>query len=211
MSSIANQPNDGSEAVSSMENLLDHEYDGIREYDNPVPGWWHLLFWGSVVFGALYYFFFTFSPVSWTVQDRWERAQAAAYQRVFGELGELKPDAQTMQELMHNPQMMAVAKGMFATNCAQCHAKDGGGINGVNLTDNSYKNVRKLDDIITVLNKGANNGAMPAWETRMSQNERILLAAYAASLRGSVPAAPKAPEGTEIPPWPEFVPAAKKE
>ena len=39
----------------------------------------------------------------------------------------------------------------------------------------------------------------------------ILLAAYAASLRGSVPAAPKAPEGTEIPPWPEFVPAAKKE
>lgn len=190
-------------AEREVDRLLEHEYDGIREYDNPIPGWWHLLFWGSVIFAVLYFFFFTFSPVAWTVQDRWEQAQAAAYLRIFGELGELEPDQATLIELMNNPRMMTVAKGMFATNCAQCHDRDGGGINGVNLTDDAYKNVRELTDILAVINKGAANGAMPAWENRMTSNERILLAAFVASLRGTTPANGKAAEGQVIPPWPQ--------
>ena len=37
-----------------FENLTDHEYDGIREYDNPCPTWWHLVFLGTAVFSVLY-------------------------------------------------------------------------------------------------------------------------------------------------------------
>ena len=208
MSMLANDPNSAprpDDSPASFENLLDHEYDGIREYDNPVPGWWHWLFWGSVVFGVLYYFYYTFSPISSTLDGNWEKAQAAAYEKIFGELGELEPDEATMLSLMGNDKMMAVAKGMFVLHCSQCHAKDGGGINGVNMTDDHYKNVTKLDDFIMVLNKGANNGAMPAWENRLSQNERILLASYAASLRGTTPAAGIAAEGNVLPPWPPVV------
>ena len=190
--------------------LLDHEYDGIREFDNPTPGWWHALFWASILFSALYYFFFTFSPVSWTIQEQWEKAQAQAYAKVFGELGELKPDDATMLGLMGDAKMMAVAKGMFATNCAQCHGKDGGGINGVNLTDNVYKNAKVLGDLLRVINNGANNGAMPAWENRMSQNERILLASYVASLRNTNVPGGRAPEGESIAPWPEAPAASGK-
>ncbi|MFN7337509.1 MAG: cbb3-type cytochrome c oxidase N-terminal domain-containing protein, partial [bacterium] len=29
--------------------ILDHEYDGIREFDNPTPGWWHAIFFASVI------------------------------------------------------------------------------------------------------------------------------------------------------------------
>ena len=29
--------------------LLEHDYDGIKEYDNPLPGWWRAIFWGSAV------------------------------------------------------------------------------------------------------------------------------------------------------------------
>ncbi|HET9929555.1 MAG TPA: cbb3-type cytochrome c oxidase N-terminal domain-containing protein, partial [Polyangiaceae bacterium] len=36
--------------------VLDHEYDGIREYDNPLPRWWVNIFWGSFVFAIGYFF-----------------------------------------------------------------------------------------------------------------------------------------------------------
>src|ERR1051325_11337789 len=35
-------------------NLLDHEYDGIRELDNKLPRWWVWLFYGTIIFAAIY-------------------------------------------------------------------------------------------------------------------------------------------------------------
>lgn len=182
--------------------LMEHEYDGIREYDNPTPGWWHAIFLGSVVFSAWYMIHYHMDPETPSLQQVWKQDQVREYQRLFGTLGDLKPDVPTMQMLQKRSDMMAVAQGMFVGNCAQCHAKDGGGINGVNLTDDSYKNVKVMPDIFTVITNGANNGAMPSWKNNFSDNERVLLAAYVASLRGTTPANPKQAEGSPIPPWP---------
>jgi len=193
------------EAPTSAE-LLSHEYDGIREYDNPVPAWMHWIFWLTVVFSIFYFAFFQFSPVSWTVQDRWQTAQANHFRKVFGAYGELAPDEPTILTLMADDRLMAVGAGMFATNCAQCHARDGGGINGANLTDDHWITVRRLLDVHTVIANGAGNGTMPAWAGRMSENEIILLSAYVASLRGTTPAGGRAPEGSVIPPWPRASP-----
>lgn len=186
-------------------NLLDHEYDGIREYDNPTPGWWHMIFLGTIIFSVLYIVFWHFSPASWTVQEAWAERQAKEDKKMFGSIKELKPDAETIFGLMKDEKMMNVAGGLFAGNCVQCHGPDGGAgggaYPGVNLTDDSYKNVRDIAGIFTVITKGANNGAMPAWESRLGQNERILLAAYAARLRGRTAKDPKPAEGEVIPPW----------
>lgn len=38
--------------------LLDHDYDGIREYDNPLPPWWVSLFFITVIWGSLYFFYY---------------------------------------------------------------------------------------------------------------------------------------------------------
>ena len=184
------------------DHLSDHEYDGIREYDNPTPGWWHLIFVATVAFSLLYFAYFHFNAKAPTPFTRLARKQMVEDKKIFGALGELQPDDATFFKLMGDEKLMSVAAGMFAGNCASCHARDGGGINGVNLTDNFYKNVKVMTDIYGVITNGANAGAMPA-QAAYSKNERLLLAAYVASLRGTKPAAPKAPEGSEIPAWPK--------
>ena len=97
---------------------------------------------------------------------------------------------------------MLYANSVFLTNCQSCHGPDGGGVVGPNLTDDYYKNVKKITDIAEVIKNGAAGGSMPAWRTRLHPNEVILMAAYVAGLRGKNLKG-RAPEGEKIPPWPK--------
>ena len=180
-----------------------HEFDGISEYDNPTPGWWHAVFMATVVFAFFYFVYYQGNRDAGTIWSQLEAAQAEETRRIFGALGELKPDEPTLLMLMQDDKMMKVGAGMFKSNCAACHAPDGGGINGVNLTDDHYKNVKKLEDLFGVITQGAASGAMPAWRNNFSDNERVLLSAYVASLRGTKPAIAKQAEGDVILPWPQ--------
>ena len=49
-----------------QDQLLDHQYDGIQEYDNPCPGWWHAIFWVTVLFSVVYFLFFHVGNNGWT-------------------------------------------------------------------------------------------------------------------------------------------------
>lgn len=40
--------------------LMDHDYDGIQEYDNPMPRWWLGLFYITIVFSIVYFPYFHF-------------------------------------------------------------------------------------------------------------------------------------------------------
>ncbi len=43
-----------------------HSYDGIQEYDKPLPKWWLVIFFGTIVWGAAYWIFFpAVQPGSW--------------------------------------------------------------------------------------------------------------------------------------------------
>lgn len=179
-----------------------HEYDGIAEYDNPVPGWWHVLWFLSFVFLVLYLPISLMSPFYPSPIRRLEAAQAAEFERLFAEIGVLANDEATVVSLMNDADWMSFAASTFRGNCASCHAGDGGGLIGPNLTDDMFKSVNVITDLHGVIANGAAAGAMPAWGTRLHQNEIVLLSAYVASLRGTTPAAPRPPEGSAIAPWP---------
>lgn len=183
--------------------ITGHEYDGIREYDNPTPGWWKGIFAATIVFSALYLVFFHGSIYGWTIHGVWAARQTEEYKRLFASVGELKSDGATILEQMNNADFMNVARATFIANCAACHRRDGGGDVGPNLCDDHYKNVAKVEDIYKVITEGAAAGAMPAWKARISENERVILSSYVASLRGTTPATAKAPEGEPIAPWPK--------
>lgn len=44
--------------ADTKDRVFEHDYDGIREYDNPLPPWWVSLFYITVIWGVLYVFYY---------------------------------------------------------------------------------------------------------------------------------------------------------
>ncbi|MEG9304424.1 cytochrome-c oxidase, cbb3-type subunit III [Psychrobacter celer] len=68
-----------------------HTYDGIREYDKPLPKWWLVIFFGSIIWGAAYWVFFpAIFPAGWnglaTVEVDGETVPWSSKNELFSEL-----------------------------------------------------------------------------------------------------------------------------
>jgi len=133
--------------------------------------------------------------------QEFDEERSVFFQEQAARLGDLQPTPATISSLMADPRMMQAAAGMFGSNCATCHAKDGGGGTGPNLCDESWINVKVAPDIFAVMSSGVVSKGMPAWDKRFATSQRVLLAAYVAHLRGTTPAQPKAAQGGTIAPW----------
>ena len=193
-----------SEPVNS-EALTDHSYDGIQEYDNPLPGWWKWLFVATVFFAPLYWAYFQLGPEDRSIFGQYDRDMAAKFELRFSEIGELQPDQETIVKYMNEDKWLKVGEVTYKTNCVSCHGADGGGVVGPNLTDEYWKNLRSIDGIAKVISEGAANGAMPAWKHRLKPTNRLVLtAAYVASLQKN-PVSGRPPEGNKVEPWASLV------
>ena len=186
--------------------MLDHDYDGIREYDNPLPGWWKWLFIGTIVYSVPYmmHYHLGMGP---SLDEAYQAQVAAHVEKLLAALGEIQADDPTIVRFKDNEQWMSAISGVFSSNCATSHGADGGGDIGPNLTDDFYKSVQTPADLFTVISEGVPGTSMPPWKDRLREPQMILLASYVASLRGQPAANPKAAEGSRIDPWPEAPPA----
>ncbi|MBX3355856.1 MAG: c-type cytochrome [Phycisphaeraceae bacterium] len=203
-----NDMNDMNDMNKRNSKILDHEYDGIREYDNPLPQWWTWLMWGTVLFSVPYFVFYTFGTGE-TLEQSYDSETAAFFTVLARRLGDIQPDEQTLVRLSKDDTFMSIGRVLFRANCSVCHGPDGGGGTGPNLTDDSFINVKQVTDLYRVIHDGVINKGMPAWNRNFSQPQMVVLSAYVASLRGTTPSAPKAPEGQVIAPWPAPVPVEK--
>jgi cytochrome c oxidase cbb3-type subunit III len=200
--------------LSSQKDLLsDHAYDGIQEYDNPLPGWWKWLFVLTCIFSVVYWVYFHSGVDGRGIHAEYDRHVAQVMLERFGDIGVLEATEEQLLAAMYDPEFdkyLKVGESTFKTNCVQCHGVAGEGGVGPNMTDDHYKTIKELTDIVRVIENGAANGAMPPWKTRFSHpNVTILTAAYVAKMRGTNVAGGKSPEGTVIPPWPKYVPQPK--
>ena len=187
--------------------ILDHDYDGIQEYDNPMPGWWVWLFILTSIFAVPYIMWYHMGNGP-SIHDQFEKELAIQSARIVADFGELSPDQPTLVQYMSNEDGLRYAAGIFQAKCATCHASDASGGTGPNLTDDHWINVRTLEDVADVIINGR-KGVMPAWKDQYSMTELVLISSYVASLRES-PVPGKAPEANAIAidPWPNAAPAA---
>ncbi len=174
--------------------LLEHEYDGIREYDNPMPRWWLLTFAGTIVFAVIYTL--NVGPVGngrGRIAD-YEASMAAATAAHPAPTGPaIAPER--LLALAADHEAMEDGEKTFTTNCAACHRADGGGLIGPNLTDDAWIHGGTITDIYTTVTKGVLDKGMPAWEKVLKPEQLAEVVAYVTTLKGTNPANPKAPQG----------------
>jgi len=184
----------------SEPNLMHHNYDGIQEYDNPMPGWWVWTFAITTIFCAPYIMWYHLGQGP-SIHDNYQGELTAYANEVLAKYGELTADEPTIRSFMDNEVAMTGMASVFRSKCAQCHLPDGSGSVGPNLTDTAWINVKSITDIAKVIREGVPAKGMPAWAGKLSETQVALLSSYVAQLqRKSVPG--KAAQGTDIGPWP---------
>lgn len=176
--------------------VLDHNYDGIRELDNVLPPWWVYLFYATILFGVVYLVRFEIMGGDTQFQE-YDKSMALA-QREIAKFKASSPDTFdiTTVSLLEDDSSLARGKAVFGLNCASCHAQDGGGGIGPNLTDKNwilgggFKNVFN-----TIYNGGRDGKGMIAWDKTLKPQDIQKVASYVLSLQGTTPANPKKAEG----------------
>jgi cytochrome c oxidase cbb3-type subunit 3 len=186
---------------SDEDRLMDHEYDGIREYDNPLPRWWTMILWGTVAFSILYAFNVPGIGIGKGRIANYEaemaRAASAESARAV-----LRPMPATLDDaallaLTKDPVRLAEGKRLFVANCTPCHREDAGGNIGPNLTDEYWIHGGRPSQILATVSSGVPDKGMPTWSQVLRPGQVASAVAYVITLRGTHPPNPKAPQGTK--------------
>lgn len=173
--------------------LMSHGYDGIREYDNPLPGWWVWIFWATIVFSLGYWAYYQIGPGP-SVVAQYEAEEEVAERRQPKAVASGVTDA-SLAALEKDAAVMAKAKEVFVGKCAPCHGDRGQGIVGPNLTDEYWLHGGRLSEIYQTISEGVPEKGMIPWKTQLSPAEIAAMTAYIGTLRGTHPPNPKPAEG----------------
>jgi len=172
---------------AETEDTTGHAYDGIQEYDNPLPRWWFFLFIGSMVYAAGYLIYYpgmgNWKGIgNWTQVGQYEEEMAEAKQE-FGSIFS-KYAAMPIEEVIKDKRALKMGQRMFANNCAVCHGSDARGSFGFpNLSDNDWLYGGDAETIKTSITNGR-GGIMPAWGNALGENGVDAVANYVMSLSG---------------------------
>ncbi len=180
------------------ERLLDHEYDGIKEYDNPMPRWWLATFWVTIIFSILYVLNVPIVGIGKGRLADYEAdmAEAAAFAAKNNPLANVT--AEQVVTASTDPAQRALGSSTFATMCASCHLADGGGQIGPNLTDKYWLHGNQPLEIFKTVAEGVPAKGMPPWGKILKPAQAIAVSGYILTLQGAAPKTPKAPQGVNL-------------
>ncbi|MEP7345058.1 MAG: cbb3-type cytochrome c oxidase N-terminal domain-containing protein [Gemmatimonadaceae bacterium] len=185
-------------APKNESKLIEHNYDGIQEYDNPLPRWWVYLFYATILFSVLYYLNVPGIGIGKGRMADYE-GDVAAWKAAHPQpTGGVSPEQLTA--LATDQATLSAGKHVFATNCVPCHRADGGGTIGPNLTDTFWIHGGTLSDIHKTIDEGVLAKGMPNWGKLLKPDQVTAVTVYVASLQGTTPPNPKAPEGVPVTP-----------
>ncbi|MDD9727077.1 cytochrome-c oxidase, cbb3-type subunit III [Roseovarius sp. SK2] len=197
-----------------------HEWDGIEEYNNPLPRWWLWVFYATIAWGVWY----TIAYPAWpmisgatqgylgystraNVQTEIEAAEAANAQ-INERLASVELAAIPGDDELAGFARSA-GEAVFNTWCVQCHGREGGGATGYpTLSDDAWLWGGSMEAIHTTVTHGIRNdedpdarySQMPAFgrDELLTEEEVVQVVNYVMSLSGEPQDAQAAEVGAEV-------------
>lgn len=164
-----------------------HEFDGIEEYNNPMPKWWLNMFYLTIVFAIGYMIYY---PVgNWEGIGKWTsinqlEAETAEYNEKYGDIYLRFLDT-PVEELQNNAQAKRIGQRLFVNNCSLCHGQNAQGYYGFpNLTDNDWLYGDSAEQIKHSINFGR-MGQMPAWKDTLGTQGVSAVTEYVLKVSGN--------------------------
>lgn len=176
--------------------MLDHEFDGIAELDNPTPAWFMWLFYATIFFAGAYllnYHVFNWGKLQdeeYVAEVREADAAKAAYLAKAANL----IDENTVKE-SKDAAVISAGETIFKSNCVACHGDKGQGVVGPNLTDEFWLHGGKVNSVFKTIKYGVPEKGMISWEKTLTPKQISEVTNFILSLKGTNPAGAKAPQG----------------
>lgn len=158
-----------------------HSWDGIEEYNNPLPRWWVWVFYATIVWGIGY----TIAYPAWPLITQATPGLLGASTRadVAVEIAAVDAANAPIKEKLVAADLTAIGAdpdlanyaeragaAVFKTNCAQCHGSGAAGVEGKgypNLLDDDWLWGGTMEDIHLTITHGIRNTTDP--DARYSQ------------------------------------------
>lgn len=195
-----------------------HEWDGIKELNNPMPRWWVWTYYATIVWAIGYCIAYPAWPlvtsatkgvIGWSSRDDVQVALAAADAAKSDYVAAIA--SKSVEEILadDNLRTFATAAGAaaFRVNCVQCHGSGATGSKGYpNLNDDEWLWGGKVADIQQTIAHGVRFAGdddtriseMPAFRGMLSPEDITSVANFVASLSGAKHDATAADAGREL-------------
>ncbi|MDH5432775.1 MAG: cytochrome-c oxidase, cbb3-type subunit III [Gammaproteobacteria bacterium] len=179
-----------------------HIYDGIEEYNNPLPHWWLNLFYITLAFSVVYLVLYPGmgtdykGTLDWSQEKQHEQEVQTAkekYQPLFD-----KYAAIPIEQLAQNKDAIGMGKRIFVNTCFGCHGSDGRGNPGYpDLTDNDWLWGGSAEEIKFSIVNGR-TGVMPGFGPMLNADQLDGLVQYVGQLSGHKVDANAAETGKQV-------------
>ncbi|XZG68737.1 cytochrome-c oxidase, cbb3-type subunit III [Chitinibacteraceae bacterium HSL-7] len=161
--------------------------DDLEEYNNPLPGWWVAMFYGTIVFALGYLMLYPGLTTFGNLRN-WSSAgqHAEEVKMANDKYGAIFAKYQNMpiEEVAKNPEAREIGQRLFGTYCIQCHGVDAKGAKGFpNLTDSDWLYGGASAKIVETINNGR-HGQMPAFGAAFGEEKVRDVANYVLTLSG---------------------------
>ena len=173
--------------------VLDHDYDGIQEYDNRLPNWWLWTLWVTIVFSLGYWLVFHTYGVAKLPVAAYE-AEMESAGGSLADLGVRGLTAADLEAFATDPAKLAEGKDVYVKTCRVCHLDKGQGLVGPNLTDDYWIHGGDALSIHNTVVHGVVEKGMAAWGRQLGADRVDAVVAYLLTMRGTQVEG-KAPEG----------------
>ncbi len=182
-------------------NLIEgHDYDGIKELDNPPPFWLLSLFYLSVIFAVAYGAYYFWLGMGDLQVAEYEKAMAEAQINMKNKQAESSFDENNIVLFTDESDINAGAE-LFATKtCTTCHGAHGeGNAIGPNLTDEYWIHGNTPNELFHVIKNGVPSKGMTPFKGQLSDKQMVQVLSYILlKIQKSNPENAKAPQGEKL-------------